>query len=184
VNLAFTPHVSALVAMVESVMEKGVANPTIIIDGPSGAGKSTVADYLAQHIGHVQLLRLDDVYPGWNGLEAAAMVAEHILAERHLGRAASWQRYDWGRGERTTWHDVSPHQLLIIEGCGSLSQIAQDTAEIRVWVSVAEEIRKDRALSRGGEDFESHWDEWDQHFELRIRRENPARFANIILAAN
>jgi uridine kinase len=164
----------------------------VVIDGPSGAGKSTVADILlalwpvmpGRSEQDVQLVRLDDIYPGWDGLEAAATVVENILGERLRGRASAWQRFDWGSGERTTWHDVTPHQPLIIEGCGSLSQTAQDAAEIRVWVSVAEEIRKDRALSRGGEDFESHWDVWDQQFERRIRRENPARFANMILAAN
>jgi len=184
---AFAPNLGELV---EKLATCG-PHPTVVIDGPSGAGKSTVADYLAVNgrlagraPGGIQLVRLDDIYPGWDGLEAAAQVAEHILSERQSGRAAFWQRYDWAKGELTTWHEVDPYQPLIIEGCGAMSQGSQEAAEMRIWVTVAEELRKERALSRGGEDFEAHWDAWDQQFEQRIRRENPARFANIILAAS
>lgn len=178
--------------VVANLVHSGVAHLTVVIDGPSGAGKSTVADILlagwpvSDGLSNtaVQLVRLDDLYPGWSGLEAGVVVAENILRERSLGRPASWQRFDWGRGELTTWHRVDPMRPLIIEGCGSLSQTAQDGAEVRVWVSVTNEIRKERALSRGGEDFESQWDVWDEQFERRVRRESPVRFANIILRAN
>lgn len=178
-------------AVLATLLQSGVSNPTVVIDGPSGAGKSTVGDILladwpvAGGLAKkaVQLVRLDDMYPGWSGLEAGAVVAENILRERSLGRSASWQRFNWGRGELTTWHEVDSTRPLIIEGCGSLSQTAQDAAEVRVWVSVSDDIRKKRALSRGGEDFELQWDMWDEQFERRVRRESPERFANIILRA-
>jgi len=184
---AFTPSLNEIVALIAEAGE----NPTIVIDGPSGAGKSTLADALLRlwprqnsSAERVQLVRLDDIYPGWEGLEAAATVAQHILSERTRGRSASWQRYDWARGELTTWHEVDPTRPLIVEGCGSLSTQAVEGAQIRIWVSVSEDVRKERALARGGEDFESHWDVWDQQFSARILRENPERFANMILAAS
>jgi len=184
---AFTPSLNEIVALIAEAGE----NPTIVIDGPSGAGKSTLADALLRlwprqnsSAERVQLVRLDDIYPGWEGLEAAATVAQHILSERTRGRSASWQRYDWARGELTTWHEVDPTRPLIVEGCGSLSTQAVEGAQIRIWASVSEDVRKERALARGGEDFESHWDVWDQQFSARILRENPERFANMILAAS
>ena len=184
---AFTPDLSDVVSLIAAAGE----NPTIVIDGPSGAGKSTVADALLSlwpransPAARVQLVRLDDIYPGWEGLEAAATIAQHILSERSRGRSASWQRYDWARGELTTWHEVDPSRPLIVEGCGSLSAQAVAGAQVRIWVSVSEDVRKERALARGGEDFESHWEAWDQQFMARILRDNPERFANMILAAS
>ena len=184
-EFAFTPHLSDIVALIAEAGD----NPTVVIDGPSGSGKSTLADALLRQwpdshslASRVQLVRLDDIYPGWEGLEAAATLAQHLLSERTLGRSASWQRYDWGLGQLTTWHEIDAIRPLILEGCGSLSAQAVTGATVRIWVSVAENVRKQRALARGGEDFEAHWDSWDQQFSARILRENPERFANIILA--
>lgn len=179
-STAFTPSLTDLVARVAGAGE----NPTIVIDGPSGAGKSTVADFLVRHVTSVQLVRLDDIYPGWEGLEEASAVAERLLLARSRGEFASWQRYDWASASLSTWHDVDPLRPLVIEGCGALSAQAQESAQLRVWVTVNESIRRERALSRGGEDFEAHWESWDVQFVARIRRENPERFANIVLAAS
>ncbi|MEO8095730.1 MAG: hypothetical protein ABI632_12485, partial [Pseudolysinimonas sp.] len=41
--------------------------PVVLIDGRSGAGKTTLARELAPLVG-AQLVSLDDVYPGWDGL--------------------------------------------------------------------------------------------------------------------
>ncbi len=44
------------------------ARPRItLVDGRSGSGKTTFATELAEREG-AQLLSLDDVYPGWDGL--------------------------------------------------------------------------------------------------------------------
>ena len=177
---AFSPNLNDLVAFVSTCG----TNPAIVIDGPSGAGKSTVADFLVDHLESVQLVRLDDIYPGWGGLEAAAVVAERLLVARSRGDVASWQRYDWASASLTTWHEVDPWRPLIIEGCGSLGSTALKLAQVRVWVTVADSIRKQRALSRGGEDFEAHWEAWDHQCATRVGRENPVRFANRILTAN
>ena len=177
--LAFTPNLHELVAFVAA----SGANPAIVIDGPSGAGKSTVADFLVENIPSVQLVRLDDIYPGWDGLDAAAIVAERLLAARSRGESASWQRYDWASASLTTWHNVDPSRPLIIEGCGSLGEQARQHARVRVWVTASGNVRRERALSRGGEDFEAHWETWNEQFAVRLRRENSERVANIILAA-
>ncbi len=185
----FTPNLNGLLALVASF---GTA-ATVVIDGPSGAGKSTVADYLVANwptdahataeSAAVQLVRLDDIYPGWSSLASGAAVAQGILKARSGGEVGSWQRYDWSSSALTTWHDVHPDAPLILEGCGALSEHAVSSADLRLWVTVDEGVRRERALSRGGEDFESHWDEWDVQFAAHTARENPRRFANMILVA-
>ncbi|MDT5149916.1 MAG: hypothetical protein QOI01_1649, partial [Mycobacterium sp.] len=51
------------------------AATTVLIDGRSGSGKSTLATQLCREWTDSVLVRLDDVYPGWDGL---AWAVEHI----------------------------------------------------------------------------------------------------------
>jgi hypothetical protein len=70
----------------------------LLLDGGSGAGKSVLADDIsaawAEARGEaLQVVRLDDVYPGWFGLAAAsAAVTGTILRAADPG----YRRWDWG----------------------------------------------------------------------------------------
>ena len=72
----------------------------LLIDGRSGSGKTTLARRLVDawpvdRLGPVQLVHLDDVYPGWHGLEEASRVVESsILAAADPG----WTTWDWEHG--------------------------------------------------------------------------------------
>ncbi|WP_241994554.1 ATP-binding protein [Cryobacterium sp. TMT2-10] len=161
--------------------------PVVLIDGPSGAGKSTLADALVlAWPGMVRpvLVRLDDIYPGWNGLDAAvAQLTDHILGPRRRGAPGAWQRYDWERGQPAEWHLVDPARPLIVEGCGALAAANLPLSDIRVWLDADDRLRKQRALARDGEAFRSHWDQWQSEWEAYRNRERPERQATIRLAA-
>ena len=63
--------------------------PVVLIDGPSGAGKSSLADLLAsrwpdlgaERSASVRTVRMDDLYPGWDGLDAASAALGAELLE-------------------------------------------------------------------------------------------------------
>ncbi|MDT5079996.1 MAG: hypothetical protein QOJ80_4633 [Mycobacterium sp.] len=60
---------------------------TVLTDGRSGSGKSTLATQLQQEWPDSVLVRLDDLYPGWDGLAwATEHVAASLLAPRSQGR--------------------------------------------------------------------------------------------------
>ena len=167
------------------------AGGVVLIDGPSGAGKSTLADVLlalwpAVGIGvRPTLVRLDDIYPGWSGLDAAIKhLSEHVLAPRRAGGLAAWQRYDWERGEPAEWHPVDPGHPLIVEGCGALSSAHVGLSDIRVWLRADDALRKQRALARDGEMFRSHWDQWQSDWLAYRERETPERWATHTLTAH
>src|SRR5690606_29833513 len=50
----------------------GQTRAVVLIDGRSGSGKTTLATALAARLPGTQLVRLDDFYPGWDGLEAGS----------------------------------------------------------------------------------------------------------------
>jgi hypothetical protein len=157
----------------------------LLLDGPSGAGKSTLADAVrAAWPGSLAptLVRLDDIYPGWGGLEAAIEhIGAHLLGPRRAGRPAAWQRHDWVAGAPAEWNAVSPVQPLIVEGCGALARAHIGLSDVRVWLDADDGIRKERALSRDGGGFDEHWDQWQRDWEVYRDRERPERQATLRL---
>ncbi len=156
---------------------------TVLIDGPSGAGKTHLADSLEVHwpAGRsVVILHLDDVYPGWQGLQAASgQVANAFAPARAAAEAVTYSRWDWTAGVFAEQHTIPAESDLIIEGCGAITAASANLASLSVWVDEADEIRRVQALSRGGEDFERHWDEWEEQFAAFVLRENPQAHASM-----
>ena len=153
------------------------ARPVVLIDGRSGAGKSTLARGLAPLLG-AQLVSLDDIYPGWDGLEAgSAAVAETVLRNRDPG----WRRWDWASGEPAEWHPVDPAAPIVIEGCGALSRANRSLATFGIWVEVPAAERRRRALEREP-DFAPHWSHWAAQERAHAARENPRALADVVIA--
>ncbi|MCU1408004.1 MAG: ATP-binding protein [Microbacteriaceae bacterium] len=157
----------------------------VLIDGPSGAGKSTLADALVAgwpNTEHPQLVRLDDIYPGWNGLDAAAAhLTERVLRPRRNGDPAAWRRYDWSAGQPAEWNPVWPNRPLLVEGCGTLAAANAGLSDVRLWLDADDRVRKARALARDGETFGAHWDQWQDEWAAYCIRETPERWATIRL---
>ncbi len=160
-------------------------NAVVLIDGPSGSGKSTLADRLLAGWptdANPQLLRLDDVYPGWGGLAAGAeQVRTGLLLARAAGRPAGWRRWDWASHAPAEWHEVAAGRPLVVEGCGALTGDAAEHADVTVWVSAADTVRKRRALQRDAGGFDAHWDEWQAQWQLYEGAEHPRERAGILL---
>ncbi|MFN4001763.1 ATP-binding protein [Microcella sp.] len=153
-----------------------------LIDGRSGAGKTTYAAALAARTG-AQLLSLDDVYPGWDGLEAGeAHVLEHVLRALAEGRPPRWRSYNWVDDRPGSWHELDPACDLIIEGCGAISPAARALAHHAVWVELADDAeRRRRAIARDGESFARNWDRWAVQEQVHAARHAPRETADEIV---
>lgn len=160
---------------------------TLIIDGPSGAGKTTLACDLRDAwptARTLEVVHLDDIYPGWLGLQSASEFIARVLdEERPSRRDFEYHVWDWALEKYGTKRRVSGGADVIIEGCGALTQASAGACSLSVWVDADDALRKTRALSRSDEDFEEHWDEWDEQFREFIRRENPQAHASLTIAA-
>ncbi len=154
--------------------------PIVLIDGRSGAGKTSLAHAVAS-LSRMpgKVLSLDDVYPGWDGLEAATrLVAEEILPALRAGRAARWRGWDWERSAPGSWHIAEPGGLWVIEGCGALTADTRRNADWTVWVDGPEAVRKQRALARDGEGYAPWWDRWADQESAHIADHAPQNWAD------
>jgi hypothetical protein len=156
---------------------RGPARPVVLIDGGSGSGKSSIADQLSLAL-PAQLVRLENVYPGWDGLEAAsAAVHSDILASEDPG----WRSWDWTLSAPGQSHPIDPSSALIIEGSGSLSRKNRRLATFGIWLRLDEATRRSRALSRDGELYAPHWDRWAAQEARFAERELPEEWADAVI---
>jgi hypothetical protein len=139
-----------------------------LVDGRSGSGKTELARLLG-----LPILRMDDLYPGWGGLQEAAEALPEILRTRR------WQRWDWAASRPAEWNEL-PDGDLVVEGCGSLTAASRSLADLGVWVEHPASSRRQRALRREPA-FAAHWDDWAAQEEAHIARANPRARADVIV---
>ncbi len=104
---------------------RSLPSATVVVDGPSGVGKSSLADAIVAAAGSlpVDVLRLDAVYPGWDGLAAGSrVVRDGVLGPRARGEAGSLRRWDWAHDRPAESHLVRPAGRLVVEGCGAFAR--------------------------------------------------------------
>ncbi|KQQ00650.1 MULTISPECIES: hypothetical protein [unclassified Rathayibacter] len=160
---------------------------TLLIDGPSGSGKSTFAVGLLREIRSIPrapeaaLVRMDDLYPGWSGLDRAVASSHRELVRPHsLGVPAHWRPWNWA-ADTTAGSRLVTAPLLVLEGCGAAGAANRARADLTLWIEAGEQERRARALARDGALFESHWDEWDEQFRRYCARESPRAGADVVV---
>ncbi|MDW4572806.1 hypothetical protein R8Z57_08480 [Microbacterium sp. M3] len=167
----------AVAQIAAAVAGVAASNPVVLIDGRSGAGKSSVARALVARWplrGRVQLVALDSIYPGWDGLEAGVeIVRESILIPHARGVIGVWQRWDWTVGASAEAHAVDPSLPLIVEGSGLLTDATARLGDVRVWLESPPSSRKERALTRDGDTYRPHWERWARQEQRHVERDDP-----------
>lgn len=160
------------------------------IDGRSGAGKSTLASTVASllegrspHRGRVAVVRLDDHYPGWNGLRAGAEAVRPVLAALGRGEAGAAPTWDWHRSApgpvRVVPAPGRPHpRLVVVEGCGAT--LLHEHLDALAWLDEPGAVRRARAEAREG-DVTSWWETWARQEDAAVALADPHRYADLRL---
>jgi hypothetical protein len=154
------------------------ARPVVLIDGGAGAGKSTLARRLGKHWpgpGGVQVVSLDELYPGWGGLATASQAVPDLI------RGTGFTTWDWLRNAPGANRAMDPAVALIVEGCGALTPASRSLAGLAVWIELDEATRRDRALARDGAGFAAHWEEWAAQEAAHWHADRPWELADLIL---
>jgi len=170
--------------IIAAVAEVAASNPVVLIDGRSGAGKTSLARTLVARWplrGRVQLVALDSIYPGWDGLDDGVELARELILTPHAkGLVGVWQRWDWTVGEPAEAHAVDPSLPLIVEGSGALTPATARLADVRVWLESPAASRKERALARDGSTYRPHWDRWARQEQQHVTRDDPMSLASLV----
>ncbi|WP_146360644.1 hypothetical protein [Arthrobacter yangruifuii] len=136
----------------------------IAVDGFSGAGKTTLASGITaamSRYGTVRLFHLEDVYPGWDGLESGmTCYRERVLRPLAAGRPARWRAWDWTAGRSGSLHTTDPADVVVFEGVGAAHRAARPLLDATVWVAGEENVRRRCALDRDGGTYAPHWERW------------------------
>jgi uridine kinase len=161
----------------------------VAVDGPSGSGKTTLATALAHALATdgipAPVLRLDDVYPGWDGLDdAVPRLLEWVLEPLAAGRPARYRRFDWPSGEYAEWHDVptAGAAALVVEGVSSGARACAPYLSLLLWVEAPRDVRFARGVERDGEAYRPHWERWARQEDAHFAREHTRERADEILS--
>ena len=164
-------ELAALAQEVRQLEPRAGATTMVVIDGPSGSGKSTFATRLAEATG-AGLLRLEDMYPGWDGLdEGAQRLVDDVLEPLSRGEQATIRRWDGLAMRELDREPLVIEPLLVIEGVGAGSRAAAPFISLLIWLEAETEERYARAIARDGELYLGHWDRWAAQEQVTFARE-------------
>jgi uridine kinase len=153
----------------------------ILIDGESGAGKSTLAETMAEPLG-ATVVRLDDVYTGWDGLVAGReSIISSVLRPLAKGVSGSYEAWDWELNQ-PGWHVPVPLcDVLIVEGCGISTAESRAIADVSIWLDCPEPTRAARLLRRDGHEFDDEMPFWNAQVARHIANDDPIATASVRL---
>jgi energy-coupling factor transporter ATP-binding protein EcfA2 len=146
--------------------------PVVLIDGRAGSGKSTFARLLQDQVFQEtkqspKVIHMDDLYQGWEGLAQGSLyLVEQILKPLKLAGKAQWQRWDWANDKRggtdpgNGWREFEGQNMLIIEGCGSVTAQSTELSDLTIWIGADRQTRRERFEARDRGVFSNFWNSW------------------------
>ncbi|GAB2697328.1 nucleoside/nucleotide kinase family protein [Thalassiella azotivora] len=151
----------------------------VAVDGRSGAGKTTLALELARRAG-APLVRMDELYPGWDGLDAAVpLLVDGVLEPLRTGRTPAFRRWDWARDVPGEVRTVPVGDVLVVEGVGCGAAACRPYLTTLLWLTAPTAVRHRRAMDRDGDGYRPHWDRWAAQEERYLATEHPAEHADV-----
>lgn len=153
----------------------------VAIDGPSGSGKTTLAHGVVEALG-CPVAHMDQIFPGWDGLAAAApLVTEQVLEPIARGERAAYRTWDWAEDRWNGTITLPPHRFLVVEGCGSSVGSAGAYAAVRVWVDAPRDVRLARGLARDGQAYAPHWQRWADQEDALFAADGTRERADVVI---
>jgi len=160
-NWAPDETLAAALRAIEEAQPRCGETKVVVVDGPSGAGKTRFATTLAEHLPGAVILRMDDLYPGWDGLQQAVVdLHDHILAPLSRGEQAASRKWDWEHQRYSGWCTLPATRLLLVDGVGSGASANVDLVSVLIWLEAERDTRFRRAITRDGEAYRRHWERW------------------------
>lgn len=174
-------HVADVLAALATSSPRCGTVRVVAIDGPSGSGKTTLALGVGRAL-DAPVVHMDRIYPGWDGLAASVpLLVEQVLEPLARGEPAEYRVWDW---ERDGWRGTTTVQhadVVVVEGCGSSVGPAGVYASVRVWVDAPRDERRRRGLTRDGEAYRPHWEQWAAQEARLYARDGTRLKADVVI---
>lgn len=154
----------------------------ITIDGPAGSGKTTLAQQLSRELDGASVIHLDELYEGWEnalGAELFERIHAWILKPIENGLPPKHLLFDWAAMAFTSWKEIVPTPVLIIEGVGSGHTSLRQNVAQAIWVEADEELLLDRVVQRDGELVREQMLNWQVRELLYFDAHEVKKFADI-----
>jgi len=174
--------VAAALVIINRAQARCGATKVVAVDGPSGAGKTDFAAALAERLLTAQLLHMDDLYPGWDGLaQAVADLHDQVLVPLARGEQAAYREWDWEHKRYAGWHRLPATDLLLVEGVGSGARPGWPLVSTLIWLEADHDERLRRGIDRDGESYRPHWLRWAAHEEALFAVDGTRSRADLII---
>jgi AAA domain len=181
-NTAAREAIASALLTINGAQTRCGSTKVIAIDGPSGAGKTDFAAALAEQLPSAQVLHMDDLYPGWDGLQrAVADLHGQILAPLARGERATYRRWDWEHERYAEWHSLPETRLLLVEGVGSGAGPGRQLESALIWLDADRDIRLRRGIERDGALYLPHWRRWAASEDALFALDGTRSHAGLIL---
>ena len=191
-------HVAAITALTAAAAPRCGRTVVVAIDGPSGAGKTTLAQGVVDALtalpgilgpgvssgvsSGVELVHMDHLYPGWDGLAAAPnLLTAQVLAPISRGEPAAYRLWSWLREEWKGSRAVLPCRFLVVEGCGASVMPAGAYAAVRVFVEADRGLRMERGIARDGEAYRPKWQQWAEQETTLFESDGTRQRADLVV---
>lgn len=156
----------------------------VCVDGPAGSGKTTLADAIAERLGHAPVVHLDDLYEGWVqplGAPLSARIRAWLLDPWAVGLTGRHLRYDWWAARYVEWREVPVAPVVVLEGCGSAAAGIRERACVVAWVEADPEVRLHRGLARDGAALRDQWLAWRAAEEAHFAADGTRGAADLVV---
>jgi uridine kinase len=174
--------IAAALLIIDRAQTRCGTTKVVAVDGPSGAGKTDFAAALADRLASPQLLHMDDLYPGWDGLaQAVADLHDQILTPLAAGEQAAYRRWDWEHDRHAEWCSLPATDLLLVEGVGSGSRPGWQLESALIWLEADRDERFRRGVERDGESYLPHWLRWAAREEHLFTLDGTRSRADLII---
>ncbi len=175
-------HLDLIAQQVRDAPARCGATRLVCVDGPAGSGKTTLADRLSDGLGGPPVVRMDDLYQGWQqplGQPLAARVEAWLLLPWVSGLPGRHLVYDWAAERYRSWVQVEPSGVVILEGCGCGAALVRRYASVVVWVEAPRSVRLQRGLARDGAAMLPQWQDWQDREDAHFADDGTADAAGI-----
>ena len=183
---SLTARIEQLLAEKDSV--------TVVIDGSCASGKTTLAAELVKRY-DCNLFHMDDFFlrPEQRTPERFAEPGGNVDYERFYdevllpltgGKTFSYRPFDCQTFTLSDPVEIAPKQLNIIEGSYSLHPHFGDYADLKVFLTVSDSLRRERILARPAFLHERFFTQWIPMEQLYFNTFSIAEKCDLILSAD